>query len=229
MSPIKEKSINNAAGPPFANALPLPTKRPVPMEPPIAIICKCLPFNLLFKCASSYVGGFIPSPGPLGTPFSTSSPSAVCTVIDPAVPGMAGLNESNARWKRLPREAWVGVVCFSRTTPSSTYPPAIGSGCFLYSDIAAERCTLTLDPCCVYCRAPGVWNQEVKMGSGRDRGGNVHHINACAGSVRCSSHTHEMRFPTDPNRPDIHPYVTPVYNPTENVSNVDGVSLGVRS
>jgi len=35
------------AGPPVERADPDPTKRPVPMDPPIAIICKCLFFKLL--------------------------------------------------------------------------------------------------------------------------------------------------------------------------------------
>ena len=38
--PMREKAMVSDAGPPDARALPDPTKRPVPIEPPIAIICR---------------------------------------------------------------------------------------------------------------------------------------------------------------------------------------------
>lgn len=39
------KPTSRAAGPPVAKAEPLPTKRPVPIAPPMAIICMCRPFS----------------------------------------------------------------------------------------------------------------------------------------------------------------------------------------
>ena len=45
ITPIRMYAINIEPGPPVANALPVPTKRPVPMEPPIAIIWRCRPFR----------------------------------------------------------------------------------------------------------------------------------------------------------------------------------------
>lgn len=67
MTPIMAKAMRTEAGPPSASDFPEPTNRPVPalsvsryhllqpdgsriispIEPPIAIICKCLLFNLL--------------------------------------------------------------------------------------------------------------------------------------------------------------------------------------
>jgi len=47
MPPISEKAINNDAGPPDAKALPDPTNKPVPILPPMAIICRWRPFNFL--------------------------------------------------------------------------------------------------------------------------------------------------------------------------------------
>lgn len=69
MAPTIVKASNIDAGPPSANALPDATKSPVPVkmsqffkfnhgastidnspiEPPMAIICKCLPFNSLAR------------------------------------------------------------------------------------------------------------------------------------------------------------------------------------
>lgn len=39
-----DPTINTAAGPPVAKAEPDPTKKPAPIEPPMAIMFKCLVF-----------------------------------------------------------------------------------------------------------------------------------------------------------------------------------------
>ncbi|GME84365.1 unnamed protein product [Ambrosiozyma monospora] len=49
MTPTKIQAIKIPAGPPLCKAEPEPTNKPVPMEPPMAIICKCLDFNDLFN------------------------------------------------------------------------------------------------------------------------------------------------------------------------------------
>lgn len=42
--PMIRKSTRSEPGPPVLKALPEPTKKPAPMEPPIAIICRCRGF-----------------------------------------------------------------------------------------------------------------------------------------------------------------------------------------
>lgn len=49
ITPIMMKSMTSEAGPPEFKALPDPTKRPAPIEPPMAIICMCLPLRDLFS------------------------------------------------------------------------------------------------------------------------------------------------------------------------------------
>jgi hypothetical protein len=49
MKPMMMKSMIRDAGPPLLKALPEPTNRPAPMEPPMAIICMCLPFRLRLR------------------------------------------------------------------------------------------------------------------------------------------------------------------------------------
>ena len=77
MTPTREKAMSREAGPPFDKAFPDPTNNPVPshaknqhfhssqtlksllamasipIEPPIAIICKCLPFSFLDRPVSA--------------------------------------------------------------------------------------------------------------------------------------------------------------------------------
>lgn len=48
-TPIMLKPMRRAAGPPVLKAPPDPTKRPAPMEPPMAIMFKCLAFMVLFN------------------------------------------------------------------------------------------------------------------------------------------------------------------------------------
>ena len=88
MKPINEKAMRSEAGPPVDRALPDPTKSPVPfvsgsqrsgsekdilagcfspIDPPIAIICRCLAFNLrargesAVRCAAASTSNTLPS------------------------------------------------------------------------------------------------------------------------------------------------------------------------
>ena len=88
MEPINEKAMRSEAGPPVDRALPDPTKSPVPffgsqrlgsekraywldafspIDPPIAIICRCLAFNLrargesAVRCAAASTSNTLPS------------------------------------------------------------------------------------------------------------------------------------------------------------------------
>ncbi|OBA23812.1 hypothetical protein METBIDRAFT_24145, partial [Metschnikowia bicuspidata var. bicuspidata NRRL YB-4993] len=49
--PIRMYAIKTEAGPPFFSTVPEPMNKPVPIEPPIDIICKCLPFKALLNGA----------------------------------------------------------------------------------------------------------------------------------------------------------------------------------
>lgn len=76
MIPSVQYAMTSAAGPPVARADPDPTNRPVPIEPPMAIICKCLCFN--FMASAGCAGGWFGR----GFPFSSTSTSETRALSD---------------------------------------------------------------------------------------------------------------------------------------------------
>jgi len=58
ITPTMEKAMRSHAGPPIAKALPHPMKSPAPIEPPIAINCRCRPFKERFSGDVSPSTGF---------------------------------------------------------------------------------------------------------------------------------------------------------------------------
>ena len=58
ITPTIEKAMRSHAGPPMAKALPHPMKSPAPIEPPIAMNCRCRPFKERFSGDVSPSTGF---------------------------------------------------------------------------------------------------------------------------------------------------------------------------
>ncbi|EGW32247.1 uncharacterized protein SPAPADRAFT_138860 [Spathaspora passalidarum NRRL Y-27907] len=84
---VKAHAITIPAGPPVLNAPPEPTNSPVPMDDPIAIICKCLDNNFLLKLE------FAEFKLILSRSLSSLSVPSAWACVNVCV-GIAGLNES---------------------------------------------------------------------------------------------------------------------------------------